>query len=77
MVKPPVIHYQQDFTLENFPLSRAEAEIQKWLDGGFGTIYILKNEKAIKVSLNRTKRGHLAIDSNKAKKIIVLFSSFD
>jgi hypothetical protein len=73
MVKP-TINYQSDFALQHFPLSEAQSEIKNWLDGNTGTVCILEDGKAKKVSLNFTRAGDYAVNKQIVKKLIVLFS---
>jgi hypothetical protein len=73
MIKPR-INFQSDFALKDFPLLKAESEINNWLAGNTGSVYILRNEKAEKVSLNFTRTGLYAVNKEVVKKIVVLYS---
>ncbi len=73
MTKPRV-NFQSDFALKDFPLHKAESEINNWLSGQTASVYILRNEKAEKVSLNFTRTGKYAVNKEEIKKIVVLYS---
>jgi len=75
MPRTPVINFQSDFALKDFPLLKAEAEINNWLSGQTGSVFILEDGKAKKVNLNFTRAGNYAINKEIVKRLVVLYSA--